>query len=134
MGIFRFFLALDIIFIHCGVPVIGANWIVEIFYILSGFYMTMVLNTKYKGKGSYFHFIKNCFMRILPVLWIVSILSLLLSLSLNVTQNDSIVFNTVKLSSNNSIFTLVLAFLVNLLGVGQDWTLYFAVNPNSGNL
>ena len=39
---------------------------VQVFYIISGFYMALILNTKYVGPGSYRVFIANRLLRIFP--------------------------------------------------------------------
>ena len=52
---------------------------VQAFYIISGFYMALILNTKYVGAGAYRVFIGNRFLRIYPVYWVVLILTVVLS-------------------------------------------------------
>ena len=83
MGILRLLYAISVFFIHTG-------WIkgfvlfpdilkpVYAFFIISGFYMSFILNKKYIGKkGSYMLFITNRFLRIYPIYWTVFGLSIL---------------------------------------------------------
>ena len=77
MGMFRLFLAFNVFLGHFSINThIPA---VESFFILSGFYMSLVLNEKYVGKKkSYFLFIKNRFLRIYPSYFFVLLLFVLL--------------------------------------------------------
>ncbi len=81
MGILRVFLALNVIFCHVG-PLWGIRLAdfktaVEMFFIISGFYMSLILDRKYTGKNSYFLFISNRFLRIFPLYWAVLAASVL---------------------------------------------------------
>src|SRR5436305_1339998 len=55
MGLLRFLLAFVVVYGHCGSPFggigIGAQNAVQAFYMISGFYMTLVLREKYAGEG-----------------------------------------------------------------------------------
>ena len=84
MGILRTILALAVVVYHSykffGLRMCGGQVAVETFYIISCFYMALILNEKYVGVGSYKKFILSRFYRIFPVYWIILILALLLSL------------------------------------------------------
>ena len=45
---------------------IGATEAVELFFLVSGFYMAMVLNERYVGRGSYWLFASNRVLRLYP--------------------------------------------------------------------
>ncbi len=82
MGFFSFLLALSILVFHShsifGFYLIPADIAVDCFFILSGFYISLVLNEKYIRKNkSYRLFITNRFLRIYPLYWTVLILTLL---------------------------------------------------------
>ena len=52
MGCFRLFLALSVVAGHTsskvfGLPTIGASEAVSLFFVISGYYISMVINTKY---------------------------------------------------------------------------------------
>ncbi|MCX6311853.1 MAG: acyltransferase, partial [Bacteroidetes bacterium] len=75
MGSIRTLLALSVVVFHSyfifGERLIGGLVAVQAFYLISGFYMAMILNEKYKaGKGSYKLFITNRFLRIYPAYWV----------------------------------------------------------------
>jgi len=83
MGILRLFLALSVIAGHANTTVfgfkgIGAYYAVNFFFMISGFYMAMVLNEKYKDISPV-HFYKSRFFRLFPVYYVGLILSLLVS-------------------------------------------------------
>ncbi len=134
MGLLRFFLALDVLLVHCGINTMGTNWAVEGFYIISGFYMSLVLNEKYIGKNSYKHFITNRFLRLLPTYWTIAIMSLILSLNCNVNINNDAIFSFEKTCPNTSIFSWAIATITNIIGIGQDWTLFMGVNAQTGSI
>lgn len=135
MGIVRFLLALDIILTHCGIKnVIGANWAVEVFYLISGFYMTLVLNEKYGNSSNNTRFIKNRIIKLIPTYWLVAILSLFVSIIFSIKSENPIIFTVDKLDTNASFLTWIAATITNIIGYGQDWTLFCAVDPQEGNL
>src|ERR1700709_503357 len=77
MGSLRLFLALSVAFGHFGVP-LGfptSDIAVQSCYVISGFYMALVLNEKY-GTGSYWLFVSNRLLRLWPTYFVVLILSL----------------------------------------------------------
>lgn len=75
MGFIRFILALSVVYAH-AYPIFGYRLLdgylaVISFFVISGFYMTLVLNRKYIGKNSSYRlFITNRFLRIYPIYWI----------------------------------------------------------------
>lgn len=85
MGILRTILALAVVVYHSykifGLRLCGGQVAVQSFYMVSGFYMALVLNEKYTGAGSYRRFITSRFYRIFPVYWAVLLLAVLVSLA-----------------------------------------------------
>jgi peptidoglycan/LPS O-acetylase OafA/YrhL len=77
MGSLRLFLALSVALSHFGLPlgVPTSDVAVQSFYVISGFYMALVLNEKY-GADSYWLFISNRTLRLWPAYFVVLILSL----------------------------------------------------------
>ncbi len=77
MGTLRFILALSVAYGHLAVPMSfpTADIAVQSFFVISGFYMALVLNEKY-GAGSYWLFISNRLLRLWPTYFVVLILSL----------------------------------------------------------
>jgi peptidoglycan/LPS O-acetylase OafA/YrhL len=82
MGVLRVFLACIVFVAHLplGVPgapaidffTIGATEAVELFFLVSGFYMALVLHERYVGPGSYRLFLTNRALRLYPQYWAVA--------------------------------------------------------------
>src|SRR2546430_17049072 len=71
MGALRFILAISVAYGHAGdflgFPLIPGDTAVQCFYAVSGFYMALVLNGKYRPESSsYFLLISNRFARLFP--------------------------------------------------------------------
>jgi peptidoglycan/LPS O-acetylase OafA/YrhL len=84
MGTLRFILAMSVVYGHSGdflgFPLIPGDTAVQSFYAVSGFYMALVLNEKYRPQSStYFLFISNRFARLFPIYSAVLCLTLLLA-------------------------------------------------------
>jgi peptidoglycan/LPS O-acetylase OafA/YrhL len=84
MGSLRFLLAISVAYGHAGdflgFPLVPGDTAVQCFYAISGFYMSLVLNEKYRPESSsYFLFISNRFLRLFPAYGVVLLLTLLLA-------------------------------------------------------
>jgi peptidoglycan/LPS O-acetylase OafA/YrhL len=82
MGLLRFLLAACVIAGHSsailGLPLLDAGLAVKTFFMISGFYMTLILTSKYHvERGGYWLFISNRFLRIYPSYFVVLAVSLL---------------------------------------------------------
>lgn len=77
MGTLRFILALSVAFSHFGLPFgfLTSDTAVQSFFVISGFYMALVLNEKY-GPDTYWLFISNRLLRLLPAYFVVLVFSL----------------------------------------------------------
>ena len=77
MGTLRLLLALSVAYGHLAKPLSfpTIDVAVQSFFVVSGFYMALVLNEKY-GPGSYWLFISNRLLRLWPAYFVVLILSL----------------------------------------------------------
>jgi peptidoglycan/LPS O-acetylase OafA/YrhL len=88
MGIIRILLALSVTLDHIG-PIFGFSMLkggmaVQAFFIISGFYISLILNEKYISKNkSYFLYISNRFLRIYPIYYIALLLTIILLISNN---------------------------------------------------
>ncbi|MCD6017246.1 MAG: acyltransferase family protein [Bacteroidetes bacterium] len=129
MGILRTILALAVVVYHSnkifGLRMCGGQVAVEAFYIISGFYMALILNEKYIGPGHYRKFILSRFFRIFPVYWIVLILALMLSLT-GYAAFDHPYYIARYISNYDCLsgFTIFYFILENIIVFGQD-VLYF---------
>jgi peptidoglycan/LPS O-acetylase OafA/YrhL len=70
MGFLRFFLAMSVVISHTtapfGLQLMTGAWSVWIFFMISGFYMSMVLTGKYSGLENLWLFYSNRFLRLYP--------------------------------------------------------------------
>lgn len=87
MGLIRFLLALSVVIVHSspllGLEIIPGSQAVHSFYIISGFYMTMIFVEKYEGtERPLYYFFSNRVLRLYPLYLLVIILTVLLSLPL----------------------------------------------------
>ena len=80
MGTIRFLLAFSVVFTHIKLPYNFLNNgkdAVQLFFIISGFYMFMVLKEKYiKLNKSYWYFISNRFLRLYPIYLLVLVMTI----------------------------------------------------------
>lgn len=89
MGLLRFLLAFLVVYGHCGAPYGGiglsAQHAVQAFYMISGFYMTLVLQEKYgtQGPAGIKSFYLNRWLRLYPTYLAVVALTLLLCVAAN---------------------------------------------------
>jgi peptidoglycan/LPS O-acetylase OafA/YrhL len=130
MGFIRLLLAVSVLIAHAGplfgLTLIGGKMAVQSFFIISGFYMALILNEKYIGKnGSYRLYITNRFLRIFPLYWLILLLTCLLFLFL---QNGFQSF--IQLASSYHPVTMMYLILTNLFMLGQDWGMFLEVNKH----
>ncbi|MTJ07507.1 acyltransferase [Anabaena sp. UHCC 0204] len=139
MGLLRILLALAVVAAHTkdlfGLKLTGGAISVELFFIISGFYMTMILENKYTGKGSYSLFISNRFLRIYPIYWVVLGLTIT-----TLTCSGVIVGNWWNLEyyfqyfQSMGIGIFLFQLLTNIFLFGQDIVMFLGFNPNNGTL
>jgi len=84
MGILRLLFALSVLIFHSGLlfnyNIANPRIAVFSFFIISGFYMALVLDKKYKTKNSKFLFWSNRALRIFPIYWVTLIVLFVLML------------------------------------------------------
>lgn len=76
MGLVRFFLAAAVVFHHStspwALPIVDGHQAVRLFYIISGFYMALILDRKYPAtREGIWLFYGNRALRIFPIYWVV---------------------------------------------------------------
>ena len=136
MGLIRFLLACGVVLCHTslilGYTPLSGNLAVQCFYIISGFYMSLILNEKYVGKKSNFLFYSNRALKIYPIYWINLIL--LIIWSFFVFKKGALP-GTVTYYHQYTISIPVIAYFImsNILVIGLDWLFIFGLNKN-GNL
>lgn len=137
MGFLRFILSLSVLVAHTepffGIKFLGGMGSVQLFFIISGFYMTMVLNKKYVGKGSYWLFISNRFLRLYPSYFIVLLVTILVSL-IFLSGEDSVIHQWLEnINSLNEKNIIILSF-VNIVIFGQDLIMFLGLDQISNSL
>lgn len=139
MGLIRLILAISVITVHSS-SIFGINFIqgrlaVEVFFMISGFYMALILTEKYNKKSDYKLFITNRFLKIFPTYWTILFLCLIFQLIYFYSnQNSSNIFGLFNKNYNLNIFTFITFIVSNLIIFGQDILLFFGLNTNSGVL
>lgn len=140
MGVIRFLLAMSVVVYHsntlCGERFIGGTAAVQAFYILSGFYMAMILNEKYRpGPGSFRLFITNRFLRLYPAYWVVLLLSVGASfVAMQVWNKPMYLYGWNAHSSYMGWGVVMLAVVANLFIFGSDVMMFTGVDPGTGHL
>jgi peptidoglycan/LPS O-acetylase OafA/YrhL len=139
MGILRVLLALAVVVAHSdsifGLELTGGMVAVEIFFIISGFYMAMILDKKYVGAHSYRLFISNRFLRLFPLYWVVATLTILASvISYTAFGHWGKLDNFFTHIETMDWQTLFMVVATNLLLFGQDVVMFFGYQPDSGSL
>ena len=76
MGLLRLILACAVVIAHSapipGLPLLGGGLAVKVFFIVSGFYMALILSEKYQHRpNGRWLFYSNRFLRIYPLYWLV---------------------------------------------------------------
>ncbi len=138
MGILRVLLATAVVLQHVGSlhgwTMTGTVVSVQTFYIVSGFYMALILSEKYVGRGSYSLFITNRFLKIFPIYWGILLLTLGVSAAFYATRQTAW-FAQPLLDSLDSLSTGARGFLIvaNIIVFGQDAVMFLAAGP-SGEL
>ena len=142
MGFIRLLLAISVIIAHSypifGLKLLGGEGAVQAFYVISGFYMTFILNEKYIGKnGSYKLFITNRLLRLYPVYWTVLLLAVMIAF-ISALQSSGVDFGKMQpykdyISTMNPVSLIFLIF-TNLFMLFQDTVMFLGLNTSTGHL
>jgi len=135
MGLLRILLALSVLAGH-GLVIYKFNLLpgstaVLVFYIISGFYMSLILNEKYIEKNnSYLLFITNRFLRIYPIHWLI----LFSTVFVNIAQGILLHNPTWKIDFFLSLLKNPLTFIYfvfsNIFIFGQSFTGFLSLTTN----
>lgn len=134
MGLIRLLLALSVVIYHMtsifGYSPLGGRMAVQSFFIISGFYMSLIIIEKYSFLShSYRLFITNRFLRIYPIYWLVLLCTIIMlfltSIAFLTPPQEPLVLTVIK----NLLLFPTLDYLVYLpqfhdrLFVSLAWTL-----------
>lgn len=134
MGLFRLLLAIAVVMSHSGgsLPwgfhLTSGSISVQAFYIISGFYMALILSEKYEysSNGAWL-FYSNRALRLYPLFWTFLLLALLLELY---KETSPTFIDILGLP-----LTPLLYFLfANIFILFQDTTLFLHVDPSHGQI
>lgn len=142
MGLLRFLLAISVALSHSssifGFHLFNTEVAVKAFFIISGFYMTLILNEKYIGiNGSYKLFITNRLLRLFPIYWIVLLLTILYSVFLSIyTDGNDLGSFTCYADYWNimSLGSFIYLVFTNLFLFLQDTVMFLSLDTNNGHL
>jgi peptidoglycan/LPS O-acetylase OafA/YrhL len=135
MGIFRLILAICVIAAHAinsGMPFLPGSTAVDAFFIVSGFYMAMILREKYTGKNSFMLFITNRFLKLFPVYWAVLLLTIAFSCVGGLWKGHWLRLQPILDAGHIGFGALLLIILTNLLLVGQDIIAFLTLDSKGG--
>ena len=120
MGAIRLLLALSVVAVHGGAifgfSMVGGQIAVQSFYIISGFYMSLILNEKYIGvNNSYRLFLTNRLIRLYPIYWSVLLGTIIACAGVAIVTNGHYLpkFDS-YLSVKANVFTFAYLILTNI--------------------
>ena len=146
MGLIRLLLALSVVISHShaifGIQLVGGSIAVQSFFIISGFYMALVLNEKYfdknlSNKKSFFLFITNRLLKLFPSYWVVLLLTAIVSFAFMVSSDGKEMGrldHLITYKDQLSIGTWIFLIFANIFMFFQDMILFLGIDLNSGNL
>lgn len=142
MGLIRFLLAISVLIAHSypifGLKLLGGEGAVQAFYIISGFYMSFILNEKYIGNnGSYKLFITNRLLRLYPAYWVVLLLAVVVAF-ITLIQSNGADFGKLQPYKEYAAYmnpiSLIFLVLTNLLMIFQDTVMFLGLDTSNGFL
>ena len=142
MGLLRLLLALAVVSDHAGpalgwtpARMTGGPLAVQMFYIVSGFYMAMVLSEKYLGRGAYWAFAKSRVIRLYPMYLVVLAVTLGVGIAMHLCGwTIDPVARWIERGSDMPWLDAAALGAVQLTLVGQDAVVFTAVDPGTTQL
>ncbi|TFD50777.1 acyltransferase [Cryobacterium frigoriphilum] len=128
LGILRFLLAMSVVAAHGGAfwpsmfAGVGGIVAVEAFFVISGFYMALVLRGTYRNRNKAFYV--NRALRIFPEFWIVAIVVVVLRV---VVQHEAFLAQMAAVPFPGNIFLM----LSNTVIFGSDTVMFLQTNGDS---
>ncbi|HEY3853562.1 MAG TPA: acyltransferase [Verrucomicrobiae bacterium] len=133
MGILRLYLALCVVAEHGNGQILPWTMLqgeqaVQIFYVISGFYMALVLSTRYSKARDFY---VSRFLRIFPTYWVILLGTVVVSLAGGLLFNRWLMLSRYVSHplAHNGLSGVSLAALFNLTIIGQDWIMFFKQDP-----
>lgn len=137
MGLIRILLAITVVIAHSsslfGFYFVRGQLAVQIFFVISGFYMALILTEKYNKKSDYKLFLSNRFLKIFPTYYIVLFACLVFQLIYAFVLKKPDIFAIFNPNIHINLFPFITLMLTNLTIFGQDIIDFMGVN-SQGNL
>src|SRR4051794_14807155 len=141
MGLIRILLALAVLLrahstLLFGIPMIDGGRAVQGFYVISGFYMALVLNEKYaRSARGYREFLGQRMLRLLPAYWVCAIAALILGATgwgtiLPAAGSTPPFTFWQQHAGQLPGYQLVYLVLSQVFLFGQDWTLFMRLGTD----
>ena len=146
MGILRLLLAIAVLETHVfqflkqpetgGVGLVTAHVAVQIFFIISGFYMALILHEKYTRPGDYGLFLLQRFLRLYPAYLVVLVIIIVLELGVLAISGTALgpLHYLRKYPQMQSPFSLGAYGLIDLTVLGLQWLCFFWQDCTTGQL
>lgn len=129
MGLFRLLLAISVLIAHStpifGNTLVGGRVAVESFFMISGFYMALILSTKYQTNLKTFY--KNRFLKLFPLYWFFTIIVIVTSF---ITTGKFTIFKNYFVTP----LSKTILILFNSSPLLNDITNFMGLNTTTGNL
>ena len=126
MGLLRFLLAMGVVLHHIpnGVSLMNGGIAVEVFFMISGFYMAIILENKYASKTLLFY--SNRLLRLAPAYFLM--LAAQVALVIFTRQQEPI--ELILSSENNTLSASII--LANIFVLGQEAFSFITITPGLG--
>jgi peptidoglycan/LPS O-acetylase OafA/YrhL len=122
MGIIRLLLAISVVLFHTGINPIwtgtGGTASVQAFYMISGFYIAMILRGNYRG--ALMRFWANRALRLFPAYIVVMVLTLALRLAFSP--------DLIQMFRDLPTSAKAVVVLTNSFVFGQDWVMFLGIH------
>lgn len=136
LGLIRFLLAISVVIQHTspffGIKLWGGEMAVEMFFIISGFYMALILNEKYKTQEYNMTFYKNRLLKIFPIYLLTLIVTFIFFIITFLVINKGGALEQIYNNFNTLEWFSLYVILTNIFILGQDLLLFLGIE--NGNV
>lgn len=138
MGLIRFLLAVSVIIAHSepifGLELVGGRIAVQAFFMISGFYMALILSEKYNPIEEYWLFISNRIMKLYPTYWIILLSTFIFSCTSYILAGRPFNMGIWHNLPLMRVETALLLLFSNVSLLFQDILMFLGVDLESGSL
>jgi peptidoglycan/LPS O-acetylase OafA/YrhL len=132
MGIVRFLLAFAVVVFHAagdffGMKIIPGYVCVELFFIVSGFYMEFILTGSYAKKRNFY---SSRFFRLWPLFFVVGLSYILFESGYELLMDKAPMISKTRMNISSNPWLSVSVGFSNLFMIGQDIFSWFYVGPD----